>query len=140
MPAATNGSARAGGRRSKTSKRRNRGKDACAASAESGSLTSVCGAGESSSSRARAMLSARSALRGQAVMTDAVEAAGQHMDEEAADELVRGAVVVPLEGDRPAYLNSRRNTADELGKRIIQSVSQIGRLDRKGLNQLAISE
>src|SRR5205823_10396201 len=52
-----------------------------------------------------------SAFGEQAVVTDAVEAAWQHVDEEAADELVRGechalisiavldAIVLPLEGD-----------------------------------------
>ena len=57
------------------------------------------------------MFSARVALAKQAVVADAVEACGQHVDEEAADELVGGErhhlvaiaafdpVVLPLEGD-----------------------------------------
>ena len=48
------------------------------------------GFGAASSSRARAMLSAPSAFGEQAVVADAVEAVGQDVDEEAADELVGG--------------------------------------------------
>jgi hypothetical protein len=52
------------------------------------SAGSLRGFGAASSSRARAMFVGAARFGEQAVVTDAVEALGQHVDAEAADELV----------------------------------------------------
>jgi len=82
-----------------------------------------------SSSRARAMLSAQRAFGEQAVVADAVQAFWQHVDEEAADELVCGErhalvsiaaldpVILPLEGDAPLVAAIKRLLGD--GKAVV---------------------
>jgi|SRR4029077_17903114 hypothetical protein len=72
----------------------------------------------------------------QAVMADAVEAFGQHMDEEAADELVDGeghrlvsrrsfaAVVLPLEGDAVVVEREQAAVGDGDAVRIAGQISQ----------------
>ena len=87
------------------------GRDVGGSSARVSAWSGLSGCARTPSrSRARARFSAR-AIGEQAVVTDAVEAAGQHVDEEAADELVGrqchdllpvpalGAVVLPPEDD-----------------------------------------
>jgi len=50
--------------------------------------------GTASSSRACAMFAARFAVGKQAVISDAMEALRQHVDQEAPDELVDGSVII----------------------------------------------
>ena len=91
-----------------------------------------------SSSRARATLSAQVARGEQAVVADAVEALWQHVDEEAADELVGGerhallavaaldAVILPSEGDAVLVEGDQAAVGDGDAVGIARQIGQHG--------------